>query len=102
MSRPRKWSSESERLRAYRNRTETPIRTETPPIRTEFAEGVPTDPQQPPWLGAGRGVAREWKGTRYVLIARQDGCAAVAEDVWLNRLGAECEHGRKGWSCRLC
>lgn len=102
MSRPRKWSSESERLRSYRNRTETPDSVPKPFTAFRAAPGIPTDVTQPPWLGAGRCVVREWKGSRYVLIARQNGSAAVTEADWLSRLGQECLHGKKGWSCHIC
>lgn len=115
--RSRKWSSEAERLAAYRSkRTESqPVQPETvriAPKRTEFVAfrdcpDVPHDVTKAPWLGHGRMVPVMYKGAEYVLIARHragddtpDGVVTAAD--WHARLGQRCGHGRVGWACHGC
>ena len=71
---------------------------------------VPHDPKAPPWLGAGRGVVREHKGKRYVLVARHRGNVdldalehgVVTAQDFAARLDQRCEHKRIGWACHAC
>ena len=71
---------------------------------------VPHDPKAPPWLGAGRGVVREYKGRRYVLVARHRGPldvdalehGVVTAQDHAARLDQRCEHKRAGWACHAC
>ena len=71
---------------------------------------VPHDPKAPPWLGAGRGVVREYKGKRYVLVARHRGPldvdalehGVVTAQDHAARLNQRCEHKRAGWACHAC
>ena len=71
---------------------------------------VPHDPQAAPWLGAGRGVVREYKGRSYVLVARHRGPVdpdalehgVVTATDHAARLGQRCEHKRTGWQCHQC
>ena len=71
---------------------------------------VPHDPKAPPWLGAGRGVVREHKGKRYVLVARHRGPldvdalehGVVTAQDHAARLDQRCEHKRAGWACHAC
>lgn len=70
---------------------------------------VPHDPMSPPWMGAGRGVARDWQGRRYVLIARHRGAidlsapehGVVTEADYRARLAQRCAHSA-GWACHYC
>lgn len=70
--------------------------------------GVPHDPCAEPWAGVGRGVPTEWRGDRYVLVARGQGThdvgehAVVTEADWLLRHDQRCQHGLRGWSCHVC
>ena len=71
---------------------------------------VPHDPKAPPWLGAGRGVVREFKGKGYVLVARHRGPldvdalehGVVTADDHAARLNQRCQHKRAGWACHAC
>ena len=71
---------------------------------------VPHGPKDVPWLGAGRGVVREFKGKRYVLVARHRGPldlealehGVVTEGDFVARLDQRCEHKRLGWACHEC
>lgn len=71
---------------------------------------VPHDPQAPPWLGAGRGVVRTYKGRSYVLVARHTGNVApdalehgvVTAYDHAARLTQRCEHKLTGWACHQC
>ena len=71
---------------------------------------VPHGPKDVPWLGAGRGVVREFKGKRYVLVARHRGPldlealehGVVTESDFTARLDQRCEHKRLGWACHEC
>lgn len=70
--------------------------------------GVPHDADAEPWAGVGRGVPTEWRGDRYVLVARGHGThdigehAVVSEADWLLRHDQRCQHGLRGWSCHVC
>ena len=71
---------------------------------------VPHDPQAAPWLGAGRGVVREYKGKAYVLVARHRGNVepdalehgVVTAQDHAARLNQRCEHKHAGWQCHAC
>ena len=71
---------------------------------------VPHGPKDVPWLGAGRGVVREFKGKQYVLVARHRGNVdlgalehgVVTAGDFVARLDQRCEHKRLGWACHEC
>ena len=71
---------------------------------------VPHSPTAAPWLGAGRGVVRDWKGKQYVLVARHRGNVdldalehgVVTADDHAARLNQRCQHKRAGWACHAC
>ena len=77
-------------------------------VRFRDQPQVPHDCKADPWIGAGRGTVREYKGRRLVLVARgtTDPDApehgVVTEADWTARLAQTCEHGLKGWSCHEC
>ena len=79
-------------------------------VRFKDCPDVPHDPKAPPWLGAGRGVVREYKGKRYVLVARHRGVldvdalehGVVTADDHAARLNQRCQHKRTGWACHAC
>ena len=56
--------------------------------------------------GHGRGVERtHTDGKQYVMVSRSGGemeNGVVTAEDWQERLGQECEHGLKGWSCHKC
>ena len=77
-------------------------------VRFKDCPEVPHGPKDVPWLGAGRGVVREFRGKRYVLVARgavdfeamEHG--VVTEADFVARLDQRCEHKRLGWACHAC
>ncbi len=115
-------------------RTDDPIRTDTP-IRTQSVHEharqvsasagtvtdtlpgfvafrdqphVPHDHTVAPWVGAGRGTPREYRGALYVLVARGTPDPAMPEHGvvtdadWHARLAQHCQHNLAGWSCHSC
>ena len=69
---------------------------------------VPHDCRADPWIGAGRGTERTYKGRQYALVARgthgqgehEHGVVSAAD--WHARLPQRCAHGLAGWSCHGC
>ena len=82
----------------------------TPPGFVAFKDcpDVPRDCRADPWIGAGRGTVRTYKGRRFVLVARGDtdpshpehGVVTAAD--WHARQHQHCAHGLAGWSCHAC
>ena len=69
---------------------------------------VPHDCRADPWIGAGRGTVRAYKGLHYVLVARgtadpeRPEHGVVSATDWHARLAQHCAHGLAGWACHAC
>ena len=146
MARPRKWTSDAERMAARRVNeqggrvnehvpavNEQPDRVNEHDVRIETVNeqraepmddeartqtpgfvafrdcpDVPHDCRADPWIGAGRGTVRTYRGSPFVLVARGDtdpshpehGVVTAAD--WHARQHQHCAHGLAGWSCHAC
>lgn len=109
MPRPRKYEDDAARLKAWREtkrNDETKPPGETKPGFVYFKRC----PDVPLSVFDGRGYPREYKGRRYVMVARHQGGidvtspehGVVTESDWLARLSLRCDHGRLGWACHVC
>ena len=122
MGRPKKWSSDAERMASKRRVNGQPDRVngqDQASKRTANEQDVRIDrvnehegfvffrhqPQVPLSLfdGVGRGSPRGG----FVMVSRHEGSefgelGVVTQADWEARLRQMCEHGHRGWACHVC
>lgn len=115
MPRPRKYEDDASRRAAEAERKRE-SRMSGKPCPENSVSGKPgfvyfqNCPDVPLSVFDGRGYPREYKGRRYVMVARHQGGidvtspehGVVTESDWLARLSLRCDHGRLGWACHVC